>query len=295
MKSGFAAIIGRPNVGKSTLLNALLSKKVSIVTSRAQTTRDDIMGVYNEKDLQIVFIDTPGLFEGQEALDKTMVKSAMSALKDVDCILYMVDCQIEDTTLDDKILRSLKTSKPLILLLNKIDLATAPMMAKLLEHYQTAYPQAQILQISALTNFGLKDVKDAVVAHLSEGPAYYPNDYVSDKDHSFMAREVIRQELLHFLKEEVPHQCAVALEDYQEDNDKAMIRATIYCEKLNQKGIIIGHGGEMIKKISMSARHELERMWQKHVTLVAEVEYAPNWRNDPNKLKKLGYGQSDDQ
>ncbi|MCH3910199.1 MAG: GTPase Era [Bacilli bacterium] len=291
MKSGFAAILGRPNVGKSTLINALLSKKISIVTQKSQTTRDDIMGVYNEKDLQIVFIDTPGLFDGSLVLDKEMVRNAKKSLSDVDCLLYMVDCSVSDFSIDDKILNSIKIDKPVFLLLNKIDLANAPTMEKVVEHYSSAFPKYHQIQISALTNFGLKDIKDAVASTFSEGPAYFPNDYVSDKDHSFMAKEVIRQELLHFLKEEVPHQCAVGLDEYDEEDSQVMIKATIYCEKPNQKAIIIGKGGQMIKKISMSARHELERMWHKHVTLVAEVEVAPNWRNDPNKLKKLGYGE----
>ena len=294
MKSGFAAIVGRPNVGKSTLINALLSKKVSIVTSRAQTTRDDIMGIYNEKDLQIVFVDTPGLFEGAEALDRQMQKNAYRALKEVDCVLYLIDASILDYAPDDKILHNLKIQKPLFLVLNKIDLATVTMIDDLLKHYGEAFPDAKIIQISALTNFGLKDVKNAVVSALKEGPAYYPADYISDKDHSFMAREVIRQECLHFLKEEVPHQSAVVIEKCEEDGDQTTIHATIYVEKPNQKAIVIGKNGQMIKRISMSARHELERMWQKHVTLVCEVEYAPNWRNDPSKLKKLGYGGPSD-
>jgi GTP-binding protein Era len=295
MKSGFCAILGRPNVGKSTLLNAILSKKVSIVSPKPQTTRDQILGIYNEKGLQIVFIDTPGLFESDEALDKAMNKSARSALRDVDCILYMIDASVEDYTEDDKLLSSLKSTKPWILAFNKIDLATAPMMEKALTHYQTLYPKAQILQISALTNFGLKDVKDAVASYLSEGPAYYPETQTSDKDHAFMAKEIVRQELLHFLKQEIPHQSAVYIASFKEDKETAKVNGVIYVEKETQKGIVIGRGGEMIKKISMSARHELERMWQKHVILLLEVEYSPNWRNDAAKLKKLGYGDQDDE
>jgi len=294
MKSGFAAIIGRPNVGKSTLINALLSKKVSIVTPRAQTTRDDISGVYNEKDLQIVFIDTPGLFEGTQALDKQMQQSAYNALKDIDCVLYMIDASVTDYGPDDKILHNLKNSKPLFFLFNKIDLADATMIENITKHYGEAYPNAKIIQISALKNFGLKELKDAVASTLKDGPAYYPSDFLSDKDHEFMAREVIRQECLHFLKEEVPHQSAVLIEKFEEDKDHVIIHAAIDVEKENQKAIVIGKGGQMIKRISMSARHELERMWQKNVTLICEVEYAPNWRNDPNKLKKLGYGGNGD-
>lgn len=294
MKSGFCAILGQPNVGKSTLLNALLSKKVSIVSPKPQTTRDQILGIYNEKGLQIVFIDTPGLFESDEALDKTMNKAARSSLADVDCILYLIDASKEDTSGDDKLLSTLKSDKPWIFVFNKIDLATAPMMEKLVAHFKTLNPQAEQLQISALTNFGLKDVKDAVERHLSEGPAYYPEQQISDKDHAFMAKEIVRQELLHFLKQEIPHQSAVYISSLKEDKETAKISGVIYVEKETQKGIVIGRGGEMIKKISMSARHELERMWQKHVILILEVEFSPNWRNDVAKLKKLGYGDHQD-
>jgi GTP-binding protein Era len=295
MKSGFCAILGRPNVGKSTLLNALLSKKVSIVSPKPQTTRDQILGIYNEKGLQIVFIDTPGLFQSDEALDKAMNKAARSSLQDIDCLLYLIDASNEDYSEDETILAGIHTTKPWILAFNKIDLATAPMMEALTTHYRTLYPQAEQIQLSALTNFGLKEVKEAVASHLSEGPVYYPEEQISDKDHAFMAKEIVRQELLHFLKQEIPHQSAVYVSSFKEDKETAKINAVIYVEKETQKGIVIGHGGEMIKKISMSARHELERMWQKHVILVLDVEYSPNWRNDAAKLKKLGYGVKDDE
>jgi GTP-binding protein Era len=294
MKSGFVAILGRPNVGKSTLLNALLSKKVSIVSPKPQTTRDEILGIYNEKDLQIVFIDTPGIFESNEALDKTMVKSAFSATKDIDCVLYLIDVTNPDFAEDEKLLKRFSSAIPLILGLNKIDLADAPTVEGVANHYKELLPSAEQIQLSALKNFGLKAVKEAVVSHFKEGPAYYPEEQITDKDHSFMAKEIIRQELLHFLKQEVPHQCAVYIASYKEDNQTAELHATVYVEKETQKAIVIGKGGEMIKKISMSARHELERMWKKHVSLYLEVEYAPNWRNNVAILKKLGYGNDDD-
>lgn len=292
MKSGFVAILGRPNVGKSTLINALLSKKVSIVTPRAQTTRDDVMGVYNEKDLQIVFVDTPGLFEGKEALDAHMNKEARSAMKGAEVLVYLLDASCPDFTEDDKIIGTLNKQTPLVLVLNKIDLVTLPAATAAQKHFEEAFPKAEILQMSALTNYGLKELKEAVVAHLSEGPAYYPTDALTDKDHSFIAKEVVREELLHFLKEEVPHQCAVVIDEYKEKDGAAIIHGTVYVEKETQVGIVIGKAGTMIKKISMSARRELERMWGKHVTLVLLVRYEPDWRNNPNKLQKLGYGES---
>lgn len=294
MKAGFCAILGRPNVGKSTLINALLSKKVSIVTPRAQTTRDDVSGIYNAKGLQIVFIDTPGLFEGKEALDKIMDKAARRSIAGIDAILYLIDATQLDYSEDDKTLASIKTDKPIILVFNKMDLATVPMVADLAKHYQELYPSYKQVQASALKNYNLKEIKEAVESHLSEGEPFYPAGQLTDKDHPFMAKEVIRQELLHFLKEEIPHQCAVTITSYDEKKDSCKINAMISCEKDTQKAIVIGRGGEMIKKISMSARHELEKMWQMNVTLICEVECLPGWRNNPGKLKKLGYGKDGD-
>lgn len=296
MKSGFCAILGRPNVGKSTLINALLSKKVSIVAPKAQTTRDDIMGIYNEKGLQIVFIDTPGMFEGQEALYKMMNKSARRSISDIDVVLYIIDSTIRSYEHDDKILASIKTDSPIYIVFNKIDDVTAPQMEALTQHYAEVFPTYKQIQISALTNFGLKDIKNEVASHLNEGPAYFPEEQLTDKDPKFMAKEVIREKVLHFLKQEVPHQCAVLITNFEEKaNNGVKIEAIIVTEKDKQKAIVIGRGGEMIKKISMAARHDLERMWKKHVTLVCEVECMPDWRNSPTKLMKLGYGDEQDE
>lgn len=292
MKCGFCTILGKPNVGKSTLLNALLSKKVSIVSPKSQTTRDDISGVYNEKDLQIVFVDTPGLFEGEESLYKNMYRSARRSLSDVDVVLYLIDCSVTDYAQDDAFLASIKTDSPIILILNKIDLANVTMMEKLKEHFRTLYPNYEQIEVSALTNFGLKDVKEAVKKHLKEGYPFYPEGVITDKDHSFMAKEVVREELLHFLKQEIPHECAILITKFKEDEKNIAIRAVIVCEKETQKPIIIGKGGEMIKRISMTARRNLEKMWGKHVTLYTEVECLPGWRNDSRKLQQLGYGSN---
>ena len=200
MKVGFVSILGLPNVGKSTLINAILSKKVSIVTSKSQTTRDAIMGVYNEKDLQIVYIDTPGLFPGDEALYQMMEKSARRSMSGVDVILYVIDSTSKNYSKDDETLASIKSDAPIILLFNKIDDVRVEQMEALLAHYNEKYPNYEKIQISAKTNFGLKDIKNAVVAHLSEGLPYYPEDVITDKDKPFMAKEAIREELLRFLK-----------------------------------------------------------------------------------------------
>lgn len=295
MKTGFVALLGRPNAGKSTLLNALLSKKVSIVSPRSQTTRDDILGVYNEKDLQIVYVDTPGLFEGEEALYKAMYHSARRSLSDIDALCYLVDCSIDSFDQDDSFIKSLKTDKPKFLLLNKIDKVRLPRMEEIKAHFAETAKDYKIIEISALKNFGLKDIKTALKEVLPEGLPFYPENVITDKDKSFTAKEIIRESLLHFLKEEIPHDCAVAIDSSKEKEDgKAIIiKATIYCSKENQKGIIVGKNGEMIKKISMRSRHELESMWKMNVSLYCEVEVLPNWRNDPRKLAKVGYGNKE--
>jgi len=290
MKSGFVAILGRPNVGKSTLLNALLSKKVSIVTRRAQTTRDEISGILNEKDYQIVFVDTPGLFEGKEALDKYMGEQARDAAKDVDAILYLIDASVVDLTPDLKIIASLKAKSPLFVVLNKVDLCTLEEVVKRKEELAKALPGVPLIEASLLHNFGLKEIKEAVVPCLKGTTPYYPKGTLTDKDPAYQCKEVIRQELLHFLKQEVPHQCAVKIDSLKNVDKAYKIHATIITEKPNHKAIVIGKGGEMIKKISMAARHELERMWQTHISeLRIEVDCIPNWRNDPKVLKDLGY------
>jgi GTP-binding protein Era len=290
MKSGFVAILGRPNVGKSTLLNALLSKKVSIVSRRAQTTRDEISGILNEKDYQIVFVDTPGLFEGHEALDKYMGEQARNAAKDVDAILYLIDAAVPDLEPDLKIIASLKANVPLFLVINKIDLITVEQVGPLKEKLAKAFPNAHLIEASLLHNFGLKEIKEAVVPCLKGTQPFYPEGALTDKDKAYQCKEVIRQELLHFLKQEVPHQCAVKVDSLKIVDKAYVIHATIIAEKPNHKAIIIGKGGTMIKKISMSARHELERMWQEHISeLRIEADCIPGWRNNPKVLKDLGY------
>ncbi len=294
MKSGFIAILGQPNVGKSTFLNALLSKRVSIVSPKPQTTRDNIDGILQNKDAQMVFIDTPGLFEGEGNLDKYMNKEAKSSLSGADAAIYIVSAENKDTSKDDKILSSLKMDCPLFIVINKIDLARAPEMEVLLKHYVSTYPDATILQMSALTNFGLKEVKEAVKSVIPEGPSYFSSDAYTDKDEVFAAKEMIRSEILHFCKDEVPHQSAVTIDSFKESKDIVKIVASIYVEKEGQVAILIGKGGEMIKRISMTARRNLQKEWKKRVELVVKVRHEANWRNRPDKLKNFGYGEEDE-
>ncbi|MCR5079654.1 MAG: GTPase Era [Bacilli bacterium] len=293
MKVGFVTILGRPNVGKSTLLNALLSKKVSIVTPRAQTTRDTISGILTEKDLQIVFVDTPGIFEGKERLYKEMKKSAFESSRDVNAILYLFDASSKSFEEDFKILSSLRSEAPRIFVLNKIDLIRLERAKEIKEEIGKAFPDVPLIEASFIENFGIKEVKTAVLPYLEEGDPFYPEDWYTDKDLSYQAKEVIREKLLHFLHQEIPHQSAVFIDSIKEGKNGLEIDAIIYLEKENHKGMVIGKGGEMIKKIRVASLSEMGRMWHRPISsLTLKVEVNPNWRNDPKVLSKLGYGES---
>lgn len=290
MKVGFVAILGRPNAGKSTFLNAVLSKKVSIVTPKAQTTRDSICGILTEKDAQIVFVDTPGIFFGEGALDRYMKKSAFDSSKDVDALLYLIDGSAKDLEHDFSILQGLRSAAPRILVLNKIDLLRIQEGEEKKKAIRERFPDYPLIEASFLKNFGIKEVKGEISKHLVEGEPFYPEDAITDKDLSFRAKEIIRQELLHFLKQEIPHQSAVLIKRFLPEGGGYRIEARIILNKKNHKAIVIGKGGEMIKKISMSARHEMERVFKKRISsLDLEVEVKEDWRNDPAMLKKLGY------
>lgn len=292
MKVGFVAILGRPNAGKSTLLNALLSKKVSIVSRKAQTTRDHIYGILNEKDRQIVFIDTPGIYFGSEGLDRFMRSQAFGSSKDAEAVLYLIDASEKDVEKDVEIIKGLRCSCPIFIVLNKVSLCTVDEVLPKKQLLAEAFPDHQIIESSILENFGLKEIKKAVEPTLVEGSPYFPEDVITDKDKSFQAKEVIRQELLHFLKQEIPHQSAVKIDRMEKVDGAYKIKATIAVDKENHKAIVIGKNGEMIKKISMSARHELERMWHEHISLLeVRVLHLPNWRSDPKKLAEYGYGK----
>ena len=289
MKAGFVAILGRPNVGKSTLLNALLSKRVSIVSPKAQTTRDDIVGVYNGKDLQIAFIDTPGLFDGEEALYKRMNRNARRSLSGVDAVLYLVDASTKDLEEDIALLASIKVDAPIFIVYNKIDLVRAPEALAAKERLGASFPNYPLIEASILTNFGLSSILEAVKAALPEGLPLYPEGQISDKDDQFFAKESIRQYMLRFLHEEVPHEAAVLIKKLEKNGGGYEIEAVIYVEKPSQKAIVIGRGGAMIKQISMSARRDLEKRWKAHVRLDVRVEVLKNWRADPKLLSYLGY------
>lgn len=292
MKNGFVSILGRPNVGKSTLLNALLSKKVSIVSPKAQTTRDAISGILNEKDYQIVFVDTPGIFYGKEKLYSIMKKTAFESSRDVNAIIYMIDASTKNLDEDIKIYNSINSDAPRIVVLNKIDLVRAEEAAKEKEIIKENMKMDVLLEASIKENFGLKEIKTALYSYLEEGEPFYPNDMITDKDKSYQAKEIIRGKLLHFLRQEIPHQCAVVISSFKENEERIDISAKIITEKENQKGIIIGKNGSMIKAIKTSAKKEMETSWHKNVAnLKIEVETDPGWRDSIKKLIEYGYGE----
>lgn len=292
MKIGFVSILGRPNVGKSTLLNALLSKKVSIVSPKAQTTRDAISGILNEKDYQIVFVDTPGIFYGKEKLYSLMKKTAFESSRDVNAIIYMVDASTKTLDEDIKIYNSINSDAPRIVVLNKIDLIKAEEAKEKKEIISESMKSTLLIEASIKENFGLKEIKEALYSYLEEGEPFYPTNMITDKDKAYQAKEIIRGKLLHFLRQEIPHQCAVVISSFKENDDKIEISAKIVTEKENQKGIIIGKGGNMIKSIKIAAKKEMETSWHKNVaSLKIEVEADPGWRDSIKKLIEFGYGE----
>ena len=291
MKSGFVAILGRPNAGKSTLLNALLSKKVSIVSPKAQTTRDAVIGILNEKDMQIVFVDTPGIHTGDRKLDSHMRRSAFSSSRDVDAIVYLFDAGEEDYEPDFKIIDSIRSEAKRIYVLNKIDLIDPLKGEAKLSAIRDRYPGATIMPASFKENFGIKEIKDAVEPLLSGDFPFYPTDQYTDKDLRFQAKEIIREKILRFLKEEVPHSSAVRITSFTYKNNAYYIEAEIIVDKTAHKAIVIGKGGAMIKKISMASRQQMEKDWHKRVgDLTIEVNCLPGWRDSPRALADLGYG-----
>ena len=292
MKIGFVSILGRPNVGKSTLLNALLSKKVSIVSPKAQTTRDAISGILNEKDYQIVFVDTPGIFYGKEKLYSLMKKTAFESSRDVNAIIYMIDASTKTLDEDIKIYNSINSDAPRIVVLNKIDLIKAEEAKEKKEIISENMKSALLIETSIKENFGLKEIKEALYSYLEEGEPFYPTNMITDKDKAYQAKEIIRGKLLHFLRQEIPHQCAVVISSFKENDDKIEISAKIVTEKENQKGIIIGKGGNMIKSIKTAAKKEMDTSWHKNVaSLKIEVEADPGWRDSIKKLIEYGYGE----
>lgn len=289
MKSGFVSIVGRPNVGKSTILNALLERKISIVTDKAQTTRNAIKGIYDDGEYQIIFIDTPGIHKAHHSLGKIMNRDAFDSAKDVDAIVLVVDASRKIDEGDMFINESLSKNIPTFVIINKIDLVRITQAQEIKAKYQELYPKAKIIEMSAIENFGLDTLLNEIKAVIKEGPRYFDEDVVTDKDSSFFISEVIREKLLKLLKEEVPHNLAVRVDEIKHKAESVKIRATIIVDKDSHKGIVIGKDGKRIKAIGTKARIDLEEYFQKRIFLELFVSVKEDWLNNPRILKELGY------
>ena len=290
MKSGFVAILGRPNVGKSTLLNAIINRKVSIVTDKSQTTRNNIQGIYNASDLQIIFLDTPGIHKPKQKLGQEMNNMAYSAAHDVDVSILVVDASLPFGAGDEFIIEHLDIKNtPLIIVFNKIDLARLDKSEKLKAIYREKFPKALFIDTVASERFNIDLLLKEIEKLLPEGPEYYPVEVYTDKDEVFQIKEIIREKVLKTLRDEVPHAIAIYMDDIDWESNPLHIKATIVVEKDSQKGIVIGTQGKMIKLIGSRARKDIEILMHKHVFLELFVKVSQDWRNQEKELKMYGY------
>ena len=289
MKSGFVAIIGRPNVGKSTLLNSILSYKVSIVADKPQTTRNNIKGIYHSKEAQIVFVDTPGIHKPKAKLGEEMDKMAYSSLEDVDACILVVEADKEFGNGDLYLLDKVSINVPLFIVINKIDQANIFQVQALKKIYTEKFPKAVIMETVASEGFNVKELVQELIKVLPEGPAYYEEDTITDQDEIFQIKEIIREKILRTLRDEVPHSVAIYMDNIEWEEDPITIGATIVVEKDSQKGIVIGAKGKRIKDIGTKARKDIESLLKKHVYLNLFVRVKEDWRNNDSALKEFGY------
>ena len=290
MKSGFVAILGRPNVGKSTLLNGILNEKVSIVTDKSQTTRNAIKGIYNREGVQIIFTDTPGIHKPREKLGVEMNNMAFSAAHDVDINVLVVDASLPFGQGDEYLLEHLDIKNaPLIIVFNKIDQARLDKVLELKEIYKSKTENALMIDTVAKDGFNIDELLEEIIQLLPEGPAYYSVDEVTDKDVIFQIKEIIREKVLRNLRDEVPHATAIYMESIEWEENPIHIRASIIVEKEGQKGIVIGAGGKRIKAIGSHARRDIEQLLHKHVFLELFVKVQDGWRDDDKSLETYGY------
>jgi GTP-binding protein Era len=293
-KSGFVALVGRPNVGKSTLMNRLIGQKVAITSAKPQTTRNKISGIYTEDDMQVVFVDTPGIFKSHSDLDEYMDKASLSSLKDVDLVMFMVDAK-EAGKGEEYVAGLLKDLDiPVFLVINKIDQVHPNELLPIIDSYKAVGKFAEFLPISARQGNGVDDLLKSLKDYLPEGPQYYASDEVTDRPEYFVVAEMIREQILRLTDQEVPHSTAVWVDQMnQRINGKLQIDATIFVEKDGQKRIIIGQRGSMIKQIGMRSRKEIENLLGEKVNLKLWVKVRRDWRQDPAFLKSIGYDKKD--
>ncbi|RXZ77157.1 GTPase Era [Paenibacillaceae bacterium] len=289
--SGFVAIIGRPNVGKSTLINQIIGQKIAIMSDKPQTTRNKIHGVYTKDNAQIVFLDTPGIHKPTSRLGDYMIKAADNALSEVDAILFLIDASEGLGGGDRFIIEKLKkTETPVVLVLNKIDKIHPEALLPLIAQYKDLYDFAQIVPVSALQGNNVQVLLDQLTDYLEEGPQYYPSDQVTDHPEQFVCAELIREKILHLTREEIPHSIAVEIEQMKvQDNGVVQIGAVIYVERDSQKGIVIGKQGALLKEVGKQARLDIERLLGSRTFLELWVKVKKDWRNRESVLKNLGF------
>ena len=288
-RSGFVNILGNPNVGKSTIMNALVGEKLSIITPKAQTTRHRIMGIVNGDDFQIVYSDTPGILRPQYKLQETMMNFVNTALSDADMILYITDVNEKRAFEGDYIDKIKESGIPALIAVNKIDLTIQSDLEKVVESWHEAFPDSPVIPISALKNFNLDALLNAILVKLPESPPFFPKDQLTDKHERFFASEIIREKILINYKKEIPYSVEIEIESFNDEKAILKIRALIHVIRDSQKGIIIGHKGSMLKRVGTEARHDMEDFFKKKVFLELYVKVTKDWRDKPLALKRFGY------
>ena len=290
-KSGFVNIIGNPNVGKSTLMNAFVGEKLSIITSKAQTTRHRILGIVNGDDFQMILSDTPGIIKPAYQLQESMMGFVKSAFEDADVLLYLVELG-EKALKDEAFFNKITGAEiPVLLLINKIDKGNEELLKESLELWQNQVPNAEIFAISALEDFGVQEVFKRIIDLLPESPAFYPKDQLTDKPERFFVNEIIREKILMHYKKEIPYSVEIDTEEFFEEENIIRLRSLVMVERETQKGIIIGHKGSALKRVGVEARKDLEKFFGKQVHMELYVKVNKNWRSNDRQLKRFGYNQ----
>lgn len=288
-KAGFVNILGNPNVGKSTIMNALVGEKLSIITPKAQTTRHRIMGIVNGEDYQIVYSDTPGILRPQYKLQETMMNFVNSALTDADTIIYISDVNERNAFEGDYIDKIKESGIPVIIVINKVDLSEQEHLEKVVEEWHKAFPASPVIPVSALKYFNLDSLLNAILAKLPESPPFFPKDQLTDKFERFFASEIIREKILIHYKKEIPYSVEIEIESFVEEKAIIKIRGLIHVTRDSQKGIIIGHKGSMLKRVGTEARKDMEEFFKKKVFLELYVKVTKDWRDKSTVLKRFGY------
>ncbi len=288
-KAGYVNIIGNPNVGKSTLMNAFVGERLSIITSKAQTTRHRILGIVNGDDFQILFSDTPGIIKPAYELQSSMMDFVKSAFEDADVLIYMVEIGEKALKDEDFFKKITNTKIPVLLLLNKIDKSTQEKLVEQVEYWQEKVPNAEVYPISALENFNVQNIFNRIVELIPNSPPFYPKDQLTDKPERFFVNEAIREKILMRYKKEIPYSVEIETEEFFEEEKIIKIRSVIMVERDSQKGIIIGHKGSALKRVGAEARKDLEKFFDKKIYLELYVKVNKDWRSNKNQLRRFGY------